>query len=150
MPDLNLKNTIRYLNTNGNATTDLAIEIHKDAIGDTYNDAQMKRRVGLYYMRDGIGGNLRIAGAMIRTMQNIGAHPTSWIRPDTESNHKQLGFCRKTKMLSMIAELGFIEGSNATDENEWYAWALTKAILQVLEKPILVVPINFTTIFPEL
>jgi hypothetical protein len=49
-------------------------------------------------------------------------------------------------MIAMIAELGFIEGSNEDDENEWYAWTLAKALLQILEMPIKNIPINFTTI----
>jgi N-acetylmuramoyl-L-alanine amidase len=148
MPDYTLADTIKYLNIQGNAYTDMALEIHKDS-SDKYNEANMRRRCGLYFAAENAGAKT-IASAMVNTMIKEGAHVTSWVRPDTDSNHGRLGFCAKTKMLAMIAEMGFIEGSNAPDENEWYAWALAKSILQVLEMPIRAIPINGTTIQPIL
>jgi N-acetylmuramoyl-L-alanine amidase len=136
LPDMPLADTIKYLNIQGNAYTDIALEIHKDSFQD-YVEKDMKRRCGLYYATES-AGTKTIAQALVNNFIKSGAHPTSWIRPDTDNgnNHSRLGFCAKTKMIAMIAEMGFIEGSNADDENEWYAWALAKAILQVLEMPI--------------
>lgn len=146
LPDKPLAETIKYLNIQGNAYTDIALEIHKDSFTH-YNEKDMGRRCGLYYATEN-AGTKSIAHALINNMIKNGAHPTSWIRPDTDNgnNHSRLGFCAKTKMIAMIAEMGFIQGSNAEDENEWYAWALAKGILQILDMPVKNIPINFTTI----
>ena len=135
MPDYTLADTIKYLNIQGNTFTDLAIEVHKDSCGALYNETNMRRRCGLYFAAESAGTG-SIARAMVAVFTKEGAHPTSWVRPDTDSNHGRLGFCAKTKMIAMIAELGFIEGNNAPDENDWYAWALAKSILTILEMPI--------------
>lgn len=149
LPDFTLYDTIKYLNVQGNAFMDMAIEIHKDACGKIYNDQNMKRRCGLYFAAYSAGAKT-IASTMVNAMEQEGAHETSWVRPDSESNHERLGFCAKTKMLALIAELGFIEGNNDPDECEWYAWALAKSILTVLDMPIRAIPINMTTIKPIL
>jgi len=149
IPDYTLAETIQYLNLHFNSFTDFALEIHKDSCGNIYNDENMHRRCGLYFEANSSGAR-SVADRMIQTMEDEGAHETSWVRPDTDSHHGRLGFCSRTKMLAMIAELGFIEGNNEPDECEWYAWVLTRAILMVLEKPIKYMPINMTTIQPIL
>jgi len=147
LPDFSLPDTIQYVNTQGNALTDIAFEIHKDSCGSAYNDQNMNRRCGLYFETNSAGAKI-IAETMIGSMEYSGAHETSWVRPDTESNHKRLGFCSRTKMLAMIAELGFIEGNNDKDECEWYAWTFAKSVLMVLDMPIRSVPFDFTTFKP--
>jgi N-acetylmuramoyl-L-alanine amidase len=147
LPDIDLSTTIKNLNKECDTFSDLAIEIHKDSCGDLYNDHKMYRRVGLYYMES--DGSMSIASQMIKSMMVSGAHNTSWVRIDTDSPRKRLAFVRDTKMLSYIYEAGFIEGSNTNEENEWYAWALARSILLVLEKPVHFIPENMTTNLPN-
>jgi N-acetylmuramoyl-L-alanine amidase len=147
MPDLDLSQTVKYLNLQGNGITDLAIEVHKDSCGSIYNDKNMKRRCGLYYSLDSAGAG-NIARNMALYFRENGAHSTSWARPDSDSPRKRLAFIRDTKMLANIYEAGFIEGENTPDENDWYAWTLCLSVLKVLEKPVLYVPVNMTTILP--
>jgi N-acetylmuramoyl-L-alanine amidase len=149
MPDLELSKTVKEINKVGNRLTDMAIEIHKDSCGDDYDAERMNRRCGLYYLADSAGAG-SIAKNLVLSLIANGAHNTSWARIDKDSPRKRLAFVRDTKVLTFIYEAGFIEGSNAHDENEWYAWVLTKAILNALQKPIVSTPINFTTIPPIL
>jgi N-acetylmuramoyl-L-alanine amidase len=149
MPDLELSKTVRYLNLQGNGITDLAIEIHKDSCGSIYNDLNMERRCGLYYLAESAGSG-NIARDMATHFRTTGAHVTSWARPDTDCPRKRLAFVRDTKMLAYIYEAGFIEGNNTPDENEWYAWVLCLSILNTLEKPVIYRPVNMTTILPTL
>ena len=146
MPDLELSATIKNLYRLGKTESDLGIEIHKDST-DIFEASKMERRVGLYYLMESAGAG-NIAKTMVLSMIANGAHNTSWTRVDTDSPRKRLAFVRDTKMLSYIYEAGFIEGNNMPDENEWYAWTLTKSILTILGKPIINTPINYTTIPP--
>ncbi len=146
LPDYTLADTIRTINKLGNSVTDIAFEIHKDSF-EHYNEQHMNRRCGLYYASSNKSA-ATIAANIVNTMKTEGAHKTSWVRPDTMSNHKRLAFCKSTKMFAMIAELGFIEGKNDDNECEWYAWTFSKAILSVLDIPIRRVPLNSSTINP--
>jgi N-acetylmuramoyl-L-alanine amidase len=97
LPDKSLADTIKYLNIQGNAYTDIAIEIHKDSF-EGYLEKDMKRRCGLYYAYENAGAKT-IAHALVDKMIKAGAHPTSWIRPDNTNgnNHPRLGFAPKPK-----------------------------------------------------
>jgi N-acetylmuramoyl-L-alanine amidase len=130
LPDIGLVKTLDYLKRNGNAQSDWAIELHKDSAN--YKAETMHRRCGLYYFAESSSSSA-VSRQMINCMVGEGAHGTSWSRADTDSPRKYLGFVRELKMLSHIAELGFIEGDTSDGECRWYAQALARSILKVLE-----------------
>ena len=135
VPDWGLSKSIDYINSIGNAYSDWAIELHKDSA--PYDAERMHRRCGAYFYSDDTGC-AAVAKQLAEVLKTEGAHLTSWARPDTDSRFGKLGFIRNTKMLSHIIELGFIEGDNSTAENIWYAGALAKAIVNLLNPPLVV------------
>jgi N-acetylmuramoyl-L-alanine amidase len=136
IPDLPLGATVDYINQNFTAKDVIAIEIHKDACGDIYNDKNMYRRCGFYHTK-GSTKTQKICEHLTATFKKEGAHETSWTRPDDANaktgGHPFLAFCRNITITSIIAELGFIEGSNSQSENDWYAKTLAKAIYAYIQ-----------------
>jgi N-acetylmuramoyl-L-alanine amidase len=133
VPDLSLADTCDLINSMGDSYKDLAIEVHKDS-AEPYNPLTMHRRVGLYAHPESVNA-LSIAGQMIESMKTEGAHPTSWVRPDTDSPRRRLAFIRRIKMLSFIYEAGFVQGHCYRNENQFYAKILVKSICDILGKP---------------
>lgn len=87
----------------------LAIEVHRDS-SDNVQGEDADLRCGLYH---GSGGDSRTIATMLGAeLRSRGAHPRSWVRPHTESPHGSLGFIRQPACLSLIMELGFVEGRN--------------------------------------
>lgn len=132
LEDLTLSETIAQINKIGKRS-DIAIEVHKDSFGEAWDENKMRRRVGLYYFA-GSAGSQEIARGMVNHMKSKGGHDTSWVRMDTESPRKRLGFVRDTSTLSYIYEGGGIEGDNCEYENTWYGVVLGESILKVMGK----------------
>ena len=71
---------------------------------------------------------------MVTYMKNNGAGKSSWSRPDTDSNHRTLGWIRQPKMLSHIIEAGFIQDDNSVASCDLYAKLIAGAICTALDK----------------
>lgn len=106
---LGLNEGIRYVNARHKAGQAWALEIHRDsANGLSMEDASA--RCGIYY---GVTpASHAIAKDMLASMVASGAHPRSWVRPDTQSRHKKLAWIRQTHCMSHLLELGFMQGDN--------------------------------------
>jgi N-acetylmuramoyl-L-alanine amidase len=132
LPDYGLYKTLTYLNSNYDAETDWALEIHKDSTG-TFNTATMSRRTGIYY-HPALPESRSIADEMVKIFKLNGAHQTSWSRPDNASNHHSLAWIRKPKMLSHLIECGFMQGNLDVNEDEFYATIIAKGVCGCVQK----------------
>jgi hypothetical protein len=130
VPDWSLSRTTKFINTEGGSFSDWAIELHKDST-DAYDAKKHHRLCGFYFVKDSVDSEV-ISKAVVNTMIGVGAHVKSWTRADTISNHGRLGFLRDTNCLSHIAELGFVEGDTSDAECQFYAKALARSIIKVL------------------
>ncbi|MDP4277429.1 MAG: N-acetylmuramoyl-L-alanine amidase [Bacteroidota bacterium] len=132
IPDYSLSRSISLVNEIGKATTDWALELHKDANAN-FKPLSQTNMMGIYYHPPSRGSK-EIAGEMVAFMIAAGANTRSWSRPDTESNHGSLGWIRHPKMLSHIVEAGFIQDTNTDADNEKYAVFIAKAICGMFGK----------------
>lgn len=127
-PDLSLSNTCAWLNSNGHATFDWALEIHKDSFVP-YNPDTQARRMGVYGHPTS-AGSMDVARLLAEQFRLAGAHPTTWARPDTDSPRRQLAWIRRPKMLSHIIEAGGIQGER---EHEYYGRTIANSIDTILK-----------------
>lgn len=128
-PDYGLARTITYLNAQYDAVTDWALEIHKDS-AETLSTS-MKKRAGIYY-HPTARESKDISDEMVKIFKSSGANPSSWSRPDTASNHRQLAWIRRPKMLSHLIECGFMQDDLSDAADDFYAEVIAKAIAHCL------------------
>lgn len=128
MPDFSYLKSINQVNSIYQKG-DWAIELHKDSFSK-FDAATMRRRCGSYYFNKSATGK-QASEIMQRSFIESGAHKTSWSRADNLSRHGGLGWNTMTKPLAHILELGFMQDSNDSAEDEWYAQAAFKAIMAV-------------------
>jgi N-acetylmuramoyl-L-alanine amidase len=132
LSDMSLTETCNYINTRCNSITDICFELHKDSF-DKYDPTTMHRRMGVYG-HPYASQSMQIAHLMKDSFLQSGAQADTWARVDTDRGFT-LAFVRRPKGLSFVIEAGFIEGDNSEDEQWFYAITITKAIMDILEKP---------------
>ena len=122
-----LKESISWVNENFNFGDAWVIEIHRDsANGLALDDAS--RRCGIYYGTS--EGSKEIGNFVCSSLISHGAHTKTWAHPDTASNHKNLGWIRKTKPIAHLLELGFMQGKNDDDHLSWLSKVAAAAIFE--------------------
>lgn len=124
LEDLTLRDTVPFLNSrmkNG----DVAIELHKDSIGD----GQEPRRVGVYVEYSSTIG-MKFANYFLEEFKKLGCAKLSWIRSHKERN---LFFMKATKYTSLILELGPVEDPKAMEDRDYYARGVFNTIKQFLK-----------------
>lgn len=124
MEDLTLKDTVKFLNTRMR-DGDVAIELHKDSIGD----GQEPKRVGVYVEYKSPLG-MKFATLFLEEFKKLGCAKLSWIRSHTVRN---LHFMRATYFTTLILELGPVEDITAMDDRSYYAKGVFNTIKQFLK-----------------
>ncbi len=118
--------TIPWLKEQGYGWGDIwAVEVHRDS-AETIKEPDASWRCGIY--RGTSTFSTKVANKYLLEMKRLGAHPTSWVRADTESGHGRLGWIRQPEALSHLVELGFMEGSNDPLHIERLAAMLAEAL----------------------
>jgi N-acetylmuramoyl-L-alanine amidase len=106
---LGLGEGIRYVNARYPAGKAWALEIHRDS-ANGLNEADASTRCGIYY---GVTpASHAIAKDLLTSLLASGAHPRSWVRPDTQSRHQKLAWIRQPHCMSHLLELAFMQGDN--------------------------------------
>jgi len=130
LPDYGLKKTIQVLNKQFSATTDWAIEIHKDSNAN-FSKQTMAKRAGIYY-HPSKHESKTVAERMAGYFKLYGANRNSWSRPDNYSNFKSLAWIRQPRMLSHLVECGFMQDELDDYVDEFYASMIAYAIKKCL------------------
>jgi|GEM_PF-2435130 len=132
LPDSGLGKTIAHINAQYDANTDWALEVLKDSV-DKFVKTGMAKRTGAYF-HPASQDSKAISDKMAEVFKANGVNKTSWSRPDTVSNHKQLAFIRQPKMLSHILECSFMQDDLSTASDDFYATIIANAICTCIGK----------------
>jgi len=132
-PDLNLINSIRYINTHHNNSSDWIIEIHKDSAPSMAG--RDVKRMGVYHYT---GSTWSQQVAEVFKNYWINTDPVNqlraWNRPDSAARFGRLGWIRDLIAPSHLIEAGFIQGFTGSESYQYYAEMIAKPILCLLGK----------------
>jgi len=111
-----------------------ALELHRDSASGLAEDIA-SLRCGVYHGPS--KASAAIGQCMAGVMRSMGAHSSTWARPDTESRFTRLGWIRQPSALSHLLELGFMEGRHDSPHLDHLARIAAAAILAAFDGRVL-------------
>lgn len=99
--------TIPWINKQYRYGDALAVEVHRDS-AEKIAEPDASLRCGFYHGNSLLSKD--VARLAVAEMKRMGAHSSSWARPQSEHRAKSLAWIRQINCFSLLLELGFMEG----------------------------------------